>query len=78
MTIPPRRRARYATLQALYAHMLSGDSQVHVYETTLLPRLPRQDGATEMGIRLFETVISNQDQLDQIISENARNWDLGR
>lgn len=31
-----------------------------------------------MGIRLFETVISEQDQLDQIISENARNWDLGR
>lgn len=32
----------------------------------------------QMGIRLFETVISDQDQLDQIISENARNWDLGR
>ncbi len=78
MAIPPRRRARYATLQALYAHMLSGDTQTHVYKTTLLPRLPRQDGATEMGIRLFETVIANQDQLDGIIADNARNWDLGR
>ncbi len=78
MSIPPRRRARYATLQALYAHMLSGDSREHVYKMTLLPRLPRQDGAAELGIRLFETVISDQDQLDQIISENARNWDLGR
>ncbi len=78
MSAPPRRRARYATLQALYAHMLSGDSQEHVYKMTLLPRLPSQDGAAELGIRLFETVISDQDQLDQIISENAKNWDLGR
>lgn len=78
MSIPPRRRARYATLQALYAHMLSGDSQSHVYKTTLLPRLPREDGATEMGIQLFETVIAKQDQLDEIIAENTRNWDLGR
>ncbi len=78
MSIPPRRRARYATLQALYAHMLSGDSQAHVYKTTLLPRLPREDGATEMGIQLFKTVIAKQDQLDEIIAENTRNWDLGR
>ncbi len=31
-----------------------------------------------MGIQLFETVIAKQDQLDEIIAENTRNWDLGR
>jgi len=78
MTIPPRRRARYAVLQSLYALMLSGDSKSHIYETVLKSRLPHQDGAVHMGLDLFEKVVTDQTLLDQIISENAENWDLER
>ncbi len=78
MTYPPRRSARHAVLQALYAYMLGGDSPSHVYRTVLHPRLPEQDGARKLGIRLFEKVIAEQDGIDQIIADHARNWDLGR
>jgi len=78
MTLPPRRQARHAALQALYAYSLNVDSQSYVYRTVLLPRLPRQEGATELAVHLFQKVISEQEELDQIISESAKNWDLGR
>ncbi|MCY4159839.1 MAG: transcription antitermination factor NusB [Bacteroidetes bacterium] len=78
MTISPRRRARHAVLQALYAHSLSGDSPSHIFKTVLQPRLPKQEGAMKMGIRLFNKVISEQEDLDQIIEGGARNWDLNR
>jgi len=77
-TMPPRRRARFATLQALYALMLSGDPLSHIFKTALNPRLPDQKGAKKMGKELFEKVVSQQDHLDQIISESANNWDLNR
>ncbi len=32
----------------------------------------------KMGIRLFNKVISEQEDLDQIIEGGARNWDLNR
>ncbi|MCY3999361.1 MAG: transcription antitermination factor NusB [Bacteroidetes bacterium] len=78
MMISPRRRARFATLQALYALMLSGDSSPYVFSTTLKPRLPAQEGAKKMGVDLFEKVVSQQDVLDEIISENTKNWDVDR
>ncbi len=78
MSIPPRRRARYAVLQSLYALMLSGDHQSHVCDTVLKPRLPCQEGAMHMGLELFSKVLMDEDILDQIISESANNWDLER
>ncbi len=78
MAIPPRRRARCAVLQALYAYALSGDPQSHVNKTVLLPRLPRQEGAMDLGIALFSKVIEEHDALDEIIATNAKNWDLKR
>ena len=78
MAIPPRRRARCAVLQALYAYALSGDSRSHVNRTVLLPRLPRQEGAADLGIALFSKVIEEHDALDEIIATNAKNWDLKR
>ncbi len=78
MAISPRRRARHSVLQALYAHTISGDSRNHVAKTILLPRLPDHKGAVELGIQLFEKVISEQQNLDEIISKNAKNWDLDR
>jgi len=58
--------------------MHSGDSQSHICQTVLKPRLPRQDGAMQMGFELFEKVIINHKLIDQIISENAQNWDIER
>ena len=78
MTLPPRRHARHAVLQALYAHTISGDSPSYVCKTVLRPRLPQRDGAMQLGISLFEKVVSEQDELDQIIAEHSQNWDLGR
>lgn len=78
MATQPRRRARNAVLKALYAYMLSGDSQAYVCRTVLQPRLPNQDGAMKLGISLYERVISEQESLDQIIAANAKNWDLSR
>ena len=78
MAIPPRRRARCAVLQALYAYALSGDSPSHVNKTVLLPRLPPQEGAMDLGIALFSKVLEEHDALDEIIATNAKNWDLKR
>ncbi len=78
MSLSPRRRARHSVLQALYAHTLSGDSLDHVTRTTLFPRLPTHEGAMDFGVQLFNEVTSQQQILDQIISENAKNWDLNR
>ncbi|MDE2828027.1 MAG: transcription antitermination factor NusB [Bacteroidota bacterium] len=78
MAIPPRRRARCAVLQALYAYALGGDSPSHVNKTVLVPRLPPQEGAMDLGIALFRKVIEEHDALDEIIATNAKNWDLKR
>ena len=78
MNQPPRRRARSAVLQSLYAYALSGDTQSYISKTVLLPRLPQQEGAMQLGIHLFQKTVSEQNFLDQIISQSAQNWDLSR
>lgn len=78
MDISPRRQARHAVLQALYAHDLSGDSQSHVHKTVLAPRLPKQEGAVKLATDLFRKVIEEREIFDQMIEENIKNWELAR
>jgi len=75
---PPRnsrREAREAVLQMLYSMHFGERTTQEALDDICLPFTGE---AGEFIKRLLDTVIKQRQELDQIITENARNWDFNR
>jgi N utilization substance protein B len=72
-----RRKAREVVLQTLYAQAISGEPVEHVIEDQLL-QADYDDEVVSFVRRLASKVDELKDELDVIIAERAKNWEIGR
>jgi transcription antitermination protein NusB len=73
-----RREARERVMQALYAHELSTDDAAHLIENLLDPELKDDRVNLNFAKALLIRTLEHRDELDQIIRDHAKNWELGR
>jgi N utilization substance protein B len=73
-----RREARERVMQALYAHELAGGDVRHFIDTLLRPQLKEDTENLRFAESLFLRTLEVQNDLDEIISRHAENWDLSR
>ncbi|MEO1022559.1 MAG: transcription antitermination factor NusB [Bacteroidota bacterium] len=73
-----RRLVRETVLQALYAHLKSGDTAQHTADTIIKTILDSEKEARRFAEQLFFNTLSNEDELSQLISTHIQNWELNR
>lgn len=75
----PRREARKAVLQALYANELGKGEWTEIVKTVLKRALKDQSIDTfKFAERLFLKVVNRQEEIDKIIKEHINNWRIER
>ncbi len=72
-----RRDAREATLQAMYAQELSGDT-MQVVESDVINKSEISSELKKFAIELFELSTIHKEELDKYIKEKSKNWDFER
>jgi N utilization substance protein B len=72
-----RRRARELAMEALYRIEVAEESPQLVLED-LFSANPVDEETRDFAQSLVLETVQNQDQIDRLISETAKNWDLER
>ncbi|MBD3170789.1 MAG: transcription antitermination factor NusB [candidate division Zixibacteria bacterium] len=82
MGMGPRRKARHAVLEALYAVEMRGidgdPSLIHEIWNYCLGRYKINEKARFFGENLYRTVLRNKPTIDLLIQKNLQNWQLSR
>lgn len=73
-----RSRAREVVLQLLYQDDLNPAPDIEAIEEFLRGRLGGDEELIDFARTLRQGVRRNREELDQLLSERARNWSLGR
>lgn len=73
-----RRDIREAVLQALYAEELSNDTWEHLLESLISPKFSSDKEGKSFAEKLLLKTLKNREEIDRIINEHVRNWDMGR
>ena len=72
-----RRRARELTLQACYAHELSGNDPEIILQQVVLSK-DEPPAVSAFAEQLFRRTIANVVEYDEIIKQKAINWEFSR
>jgi len=75
--VSARRKARELTLKALYAYDISGTDPEEISNNIISPSLIKPE-AKEFARSLFIKVIEKVEQIDKLIKDHAKSWDLSR
>ncbi len=73
-----RRHVREKALQALYAVRQSGDSLQHVMDSVVKEELKDSKEARRFAEQLIFRTLDHEEELDEIISAQTKNWDINR
>lgn len=74
-----RRKAREYVMQALFAHELGDSDAEHTIKTILKPARDNIDSDTyDFSVTLFLRTLDHIRELDKIIAEHAKNWEVER
>ena len=75
-----RRTARKIALKALYARELSGDDASHILSTVISEHFANSEQLElkKFCESLFLRTIRHVEELDEILEEHSRNWDVNR
>ncbi len=73
-----RSRAREVVLQALYRFDLNPDRKIADDESFVTARLHGNQELVDFAMTLLQGVLRNREELDQMLSQRAANWALGR
>ena len=73
-----RRAIREAVLQALYAEDLSNDSWEHILESQIKSKFSSDTDSRSFAEKLFLKTLKNREEIDAVISNHTKNWDMGR
>jgi N utilization substance protein B len=72
-----RRQARVCSLQMLYAADSCKMSRDDIFEF-FTPRLPHGENYKSFTLMIFEGVLKRRDQIDALIMQHAKNWEISR
>ncbi len=73
----PRRAARKAVLEALFAHQFTCDNPKKTLEGVIRTNQLKDNNLDFMD-KLFHCVIDNSDFSEKLIKSHLQNWELGR
>ena len=73
----PRRAARKAVLEALFAHQFTCDNPKKTLEGVIRANQLKDDNLGFMN-KLFHCVVENSDFSEKLIKSHLQNWELGR
>jgi len=73
-----RREVREVVLQALYALEVGKNSPQDIRKQILRTKLSKDRDALKFAEKLFLRTIDMQEELDEIISEQIKNWKINR
>ena len=73
----PRRAARKAVLEALFAHQFTCDNPKKTLEGVIRTNQLKDNNLDFMD-KLFHCVIENSDFSEKLIKSHLQNWELGR
>lgn len=73
-----RREVRELVLQALYAEEISQNEWDQIVTTILKPRFRDEKQNYKFAERLFFETLNHQKDLDEIIKQHIKNWDIER
>lgn len=73
-----RRDVRETVLKALYALYQSKESIQHVTDTIIKKSVGKEKESRRFAERLFFLTVEHDKELDAIISNHIRNWDINR
>lgn len=73
-----RRDVRESVLKAIYALHQSKEPMQHVTDTVLKERIGKDKETRRFGERLFFLTVEHEEDLDSIIENHIRNWEIGR
>ncbi len=73
-----RRQAREQVMRALYARELADGPPDHFVHSILRSRLDDDPATLEFAERLFRETTRHSDNLDELLTEHVKNWDLDR
>lgn len=74
-----RREVRETVLKAIYALQLSKDSLQHIASTLIQKREIGKDKENRrFAERLFFLTVEHEEELDEIIADHIKNWDIHR
>ncbi len=74
-----RRKVREAVLKAIYALQLGKDTAQHVADTILKnAEFTKEKDLRRFAEKLFFNTIEYEEELDEIIAQHIKNWDIKR
>jgi N utilization substance protein B len=73
-----RRQAREQVMRALYARELAGGQPEHFVHTILRSKLEDDASNLEFAEELFRETTRRSDELDELVTDHVKNWDLDR
>jgi N utilization substance protein B len=76
--LPRRRLARERVMQMLYAHEMSGDDIDALFYDMVQKDLASEQPALEFGRELTLKLTTNRDEINGIITEHLKHWELRR
>lgn len=76
--LPRRRLARERVMQMLYAHEMSGNDLDAIFFETIQKELAEEQPALEFARELTLKLSSNREEIDRIITEHLKHWELRR
>ncbi len=73
-----RREIREVVLQALFAEEISGNKWKDILATNIKPKLKKDKDGLKFAERLFLKTVKQKEELDQIIQDHIKNWEINR
>ncbi|MEX0844025.1 MAG: transcription antitermination factor NusB [Balneolaceae bacterium] len=74
-----RRQVRETVLKAIYAHQLSKDTTQYVTDTIIKKaEFAKEKELRRFAEKLFFNTIEHEEELDEVISDHIKNWDIHR
>ncbi len=73
-----RRLVRETVLQAIYAHLQSGDTIQYITDSIIKDQVGKEKEARRFAEKLFFRTLENESQFNEIIESHIKNWDINR
>ncbi len=73
-----RREVREVVLQALFAEEVSGNKWEQILSAVIKPKLSQDKSSLKFAERLFLKTVKNKEEIDNIISDHIKNWNIQR